>query len=80
MTTGSLVFPNPAAQGLKWAPKGGRWKGPFPGPTIQRIHVAFGWVVPRATSTPLGADVPMDGADDIKHSGLGEDLGKEVKA
>lgn len=69
VTMGSLECPSLAARRLKCTPMSGIWllKG-------GRFHVLC------APLEQMGEPVPMDGADDNKHSGLDEDLGKEGEA
>lgn len=80
MTIGSLKFPSLAAGRLKCDPMGIEWGGALP-PTPRSL--AFGLRVGclfldlRAPLEQMGEPVPMDGADDIKHFRLNEDLGKE---
>ena len=83
VTIGTLKFPSLAAGKLKCAPMGVRWGGALP-PTPQSL--AFGLQVGclflnlRAPLEQMGEPVPMDGADDIEHFGLTEDLGKRERS
>lgn len=57
-------------------------EGPFPNPTVSGIWPLGGFSAPRPGCS-LGAggeSVLMDGADDIGHSGLNEDLWGEKEA
>lgn len=80
VTIWSLKCPSLAAGRLKCDPVGIGWGGALP-PTPQSL--AFGLRVGclfldlHAPLEQMGEQVPMDGADDIKHFGLNEDLGKE---
>jgi hypothetical protein len=58
-------------------------RGPSPNPIISGIWPLGGLSLPHDLHAPLeqlGEPVPMDGANDIKHFGLNEDLGKEREA
>lgn len=79
VTTGSLKFPRLAAGKLKCAPMGVEWGGALP-PTPQSLtfglRVCCLFLNLHAPLEQMGELVPMDGADDVEHCGLTEDLGK----
>lgn len=80
VTTGSLKFPSLAAGRLKCAPVGVGWGqalSPIPQSLAFVLRVGCLFFDVHAPLEQMGEPVPMDGADDIEHFGLGEDLGEE---
>lgn len=77
VTIGSPKFPSLATGRVKCAPMGVGWGGALP-PTPQSLAfilwVGFLFLDVHAPSEQMGEPVPMDGADDIEHSGFSEDL------
>ena len=77
MTIGSPKFPSLSTRRIKCAPMGVGWGRALP-PTPQSLafilRVGFLFLDVHAPSEHMGEPVPMDGADDIEHSGLCEDL------
>ena len=77
VTIGSPKVPSLATRRVKCTPVGVRWGGALP-PTPQSLafvlRVGFLFLDVHAPSEQMGEPVPMDGADDIEHSGLSEDL------
>lgn len=77
VTIGSPKFPSLSTRRIKCAPMGVGWGRALP-PTPQSLafilRVGFLFLDVHAPSEHMGEPVPMDGADDIEHSGLCEDL------
>lgn len=79
VTTGSLKFPSLAAGRLKCAPMGVGWGqalSPIPQSLASVLRVGCLFLDVHAPLEQMGEPVPMGGADDIEHFGLGEDLGQ----
>lgn len=71
--------PHSCCQDIKVCPSGCQVeRGPFPNPKSLAFGLRVGcFFHNHAPLEQMGEPVLMDGADDIKHFGLNEDLGKE---
>lgn len=72
VATGSLKFPSLVPQWMS----GGEGPSPTPRSLAFGLWVGCPFLNLHAPLEQMGEPVPMDGADDIKHFGLSEDLGK----